>query len=344
MKSQTGFSILAILAALLVLSAALTILAFIFGVQVPPGFVGVRQILVGPDQGYQPDALKPGFYGVIPIRSRVHLLDSKIQILAVTKGGYTTLGSSTGLDVTTADGNYVSVTSSVVFSLFQDHVDGVHGGPADLIARLGLSEASWKNQIISITSDKMIRALSALSASQFYDPAKRNEKLLAAEKEAQTALSPFGVQVERILLDHYEYVDKRIDDAIFRKNIQSQEEKLNEQKSNLADAGAKLEKASAEADANIESLRVEGMNRSLVLRSEADLYEKSKQAEGDLAYAKAQAEVDRLKATVLQKAGVSDLYVARQMAPLVSSLKGGVINQIDPYDVEAWAAKLGAGR
>ena len=142
------------------------------------------------------------------------------------------------------------------------------------------------------------------------------------------------------MLDHYEYVDKRIDEAIFRKNIQSQEEHLNEQKSKLAEASAKLEQVSAEADAGIESLKVEGQNRSLVIRSEADLYEKTKQAEGDLAYAKAQAEVDRLKTQVFQNAGVNNSYVAREAAALLTTMKGGVIDQADPYNLDAWSAKL----
>ena len=137
-----------------------------------------------------------------------------------------------------------------------------------------------------------------------------------------------------------EYVDKRIDEAIFRKNIQSQEEKLNEQKSNLAETGAKLEQASAEADARIENLRVEGTNKALVIRSEAELLEKQKQATGDLLYAKAQAEVEKLKASVMQNSSASNLYVAKEIAPLVSSLKGGVVEQIDPYNLDAWMSKL----
>ncbi len=325
------------------LAGIVTVIGFVFGVRIPPGYVGVKQILVGPDQGYQPDALTPGFYASIPYRSKIHVLPARVQILPVAKVGYKALGKE-GLDVTTSDGNYVSVSASVVYSLFQNKKEEVHGGPADLIARLGLSEESWKNQVISVASDKLIRNLSSLTASQFYDPFKRHEKLQQAQQEVRDALRQYGIDVSRILLDHYEYIDKRIDEAIFRKNIQSLEEKLNEQKSKLAEAGAKLEQVSAEADARIENLRVEGTNRSLVIRSEAELLEKQKQAQGDLEYAKAQATVDKLKASVMQSAAASNLYVAKEIAPLVSSLKGGLVEQIDPYNLEQWMTKLEGSR
>jgi regulator of protease activity HflC (stomatin/prohibitin superfamily) len=337
MKQLTG-----LFSFLLVLTAVITAIGFVFGTRIPPGYVGVKQILVGPDQGYQPDALTPGFYASIPYRSRIHVLPARVQILPVSKSGYQALGKD-GLDVTTSDGNYVSVAASVVYSLFQsnkDGQDGAHGGPSDLIAKLGLSEGAWKNQIISVASDKLIRNLSSLTASQFYDPFKRNEKLLQAQSEVRDTLKSYGINVSQILLDHYEYVDKRIDEAIFRKNIQNLEEKLNEQKSKLAEAGAKLEQVSAEADARIENLRVEGTNKSLVIRSEAELLEKQKQAQGDLEYAKAQAEVDRLKASVMQNGTASSLYVAKEIAPLVGSLKGGIIEQMDPYNLEQWMTKL----
>jgi len=328
------------------LTGIVVVIGFVFGVRIPPGYVGVKQILVGPDQGYQPDALLPGFYASIPYRSKIHVLPARVHILPVVKAGYQALGKE-GLDVTTSDGNYVSVSASVVYSLFQnkkDKGDGTHGGPADLIARLGLSEDSWRNQVVSVASDKLIRNLSGLTASQFYDPFKRHEKLLQAQQEVQDDLKVYGIQVSQILLDHYEYVDKRIDEAIFRKNIQNLEEKLNEQKSKLAEAGAKLEQVSAEADARIESLRVQGANRALVIRSEAELLEKQKQAQGDLEYAKAQASVDKLKASVMQNASATNLYVAKEIAPLVSSMKGGLVEQMDPYNLDQWMTKLEGNR
>jgi regulator of protease activity HflC (stomatin/prohibitin superfamily) len=347
-ENSKGFISTATISLLLLVAVFITSLAFIFGYRVAPGMMGVKQILVGPDQGYNPVALEPGFYGSIPYRSKIHILPAIVQIVDVNKSI-----NSSGLEITTSDGNYVSVLARVVFSFYKNPGeettnDGrkiTFGGPADLIGRLGLSADSWRNQVNSISSDKLIRSLSELSASQFYDPSLRWDKVLKAQSQIKESLAPFGIKLERVLIDRYTYVDNRIDEAIFRKNIQSQEEKLNEQKSKLSEASAKLEQVSAEWDAKIESLRVEGSTKSAVIKSEADLYEKSKQAEGDLLYAKAQAEVDRLKANVLQSVdsnSAASTYVARQIAPLVSSLKGGIVQNQDPYDLDSWIDKLGA--
>jgi hypothetical protein len=342
-STQLGSIPMGAVSLILVLVVFFTAVAFIFGYRVPPGYMGVKQILIGPDQGYLQQSLLPGFYGSIPYRSRIHIIPASVQILPISKQGS---GASGSLDITTSDGNYVSITANTVYSFYQSS-STEHGGPADLVGRLGLDPSSWRNQVVSISSDKLIRSLSSLSASQFYDPKLRNEKLISAEKEIRSALMPFGIKLERVLLDRYTYVDNRIDEAIFRKNIQSQEEKLNEQKSKLAEASAKLEQVSAEWDAKIESLRVEGTTSAMVIKSEAELYERKKQAEGDLLYAKAQAEVDKLKSEVLKSdhsGSAASIFVAREMAPLVSSLKGGIIESQDPYNLDQWADKLGVSK
>lgn len=326
----------------LVIGIFVLALAFIFGSQIPPGSMGIKQILVGTDQGYDTVALNPGFHGSVPFRSKIHVVPANVQIVPIIREGYKAVGKD-GLDITTSDGNYVSVGASAVYTLYKmPNVDGgQNGGPADLVGRLGINPSAWKMQVISIASDKLLRSLSQLSASEFYNPQKRQDKFEEAESECRKSLSEFGIKLENLFLDHYSYVDSKIDEAIFRKNMQSQEEHLNEQKSKLSEASAKLEQVSAEWDAKLESLRVEGRNRSLVIRSEADLYEKKKQAEADLNYSKSQAEVDRLKAQILTNSQSADVYVARQMTPLVSSIKGGIVQSIDPYNLESWSEKLG---
>lgn len=339
MKKVTG-----LLSLVIVVGVIITSLAYIFGYVVPPGSLGVRQILVGPDQGFQENGLTPGYYGSIPFRSKVHLIPQTVQTIPIDKATSNTANSKSGsFDITTADGAYVrlAVAALVQFYELPGTKENPHGGPADLIERVGLSPENWKRQIVTTCSDKLTRALSSLRASQFYDPFSREKALTEAEDQIRDVLKTYGIKLERILLDHYTYIDSKIDEAIFRKNIQSQEEKLNEQGSKLSEARAKLEQVSAELDAKIESLRVEGTNRALVLRSEAALYEKQKQAEGDLEYAKAQAEVDKLKAQLLTQSQNAEVYVAREMAPIVASIQGGIVQESDPYDLEAWLKRLG---
>ena len=46
-----------------------------------------------------------------------------------------------------------------------------------------------------------------------------------------------------------------------------------------------------------------------------------------------------MRSDVLSKVG-SDTYVALQLAQLLGTLKGGVVSNLDPYDLDAWVKKL----
>ena len=59
--------------------------------------------------------------------------------------------------------------------------------------------------------------------------------------------------------------------------------------------------------------------------------------------ASARAEVDSERAKVLSQIAGSDVYVARELAPLLETLKGGVVSDLDPFDIEAWSRKLLGG-
>jgi hypothetical protein len=78
-----------------------------------------------------------------------------------------------------------------------------------------------------------------------------------------------------------------------------------------------------------------------VIRSRGELYEKKQVAKGDLLVAKARAEVDRLTQGVLANSIGAEIYVARELAPILGSLKGGVVQNLDPYDLEQWVKRLG---
>lgn len=342
---QSGAALRTVLLLLVILLVLFSFVAYTFGYVVPPGYIGVRQILVGPDQGFKPLGLMPGYHVAIPFRSKIHVFPRGIQLIDVVQGSSRPDTVATkGLDITTADGAYVEIGASVVARLFDRPKDAEHGGPADLIRKFGTGPDMWRVNTVAVASDQLNRSLSALHAQQFYDPKFRESALEAAEIATRDILKGYGIKVESLLLDHYTFVDKRIDDAIFRKNIQSQEEKLNDQSSKLSAVKAELEQVSAQWDAKIELLRVDGANKAMVTRSEAELYEKEKQSTGDLDYAKAVAEVEKLKAEALSQAAGADIYVARSMAPLLSSIKGGIVEGQDPYDLDGWMKKLGVGK
>jgi regulator of protease activity HflC (stomatin/prohibitin superfamily) len=162
-----------------------------------------------------------------------------------------------------------------------------------------------------------------------------------ADKGIRARLAEFGIGLEAVLVRRYTYREGRIDKAIFDKNLQDQEERLNVAASKLSEAKALSEQVSAEMDAKIQTLKVEGENKARVVHSEGELYQTQKVAEGDLLVAKAAAEVDTLKANLLAKTEGTQTYVAKELAPLLGSLKGGVVSDLNPYDMDEWVKRLG---
>lgn len=333
-----------------IILGAIVVLGFLFGTVVAPGEMGVRQIAFGPYQGYSRVALPPGYHWSIPFYSKILKVPQTIQRINLDRvvaerrnQRYQPDGYSYGaIEVQTTDGSSVVVDLSALVRFFAGPAaDGSHGGPADLIQKLDVSPQRWMDRIQTATVNEVRKSLGMLSTSDFYNPHLRERAIEEAQKALNLRLAEFGIKIESLLLRRYTYSEERIDTAIFQKNLQDQEERLNTALSLLAEARADLEKVSAQWDARIKTLRVEGENQVRVLRSEADLYETERRAAADLLLAKAHAEVDRLKASALAKSQGADIYVARELAPLLASLQGGIVGDIDPYDLSKWMSKFG---
>jgi regulator of protease activity HflC (stomatin/prohibitin superfamily) len=312
-------------------------LFFLFGVIVPPGYIGIKQIFYGPGEGYSNNGLKPGLHIKIPFYSDIHPIPTTVQILNLNREEGTVLEN-----VKTRDGALVDVDITVLTRIYPNRKEGEHGGPADLIQKLDVSPQKWTVQIRNVVERNLRSELSKLSASSFYDPEERYAHLKDATQLIRDDLKDFGIAVDDVLLRRYTYKSQRLDDAIFQKNLQDQEVRLNEAASKLAEAKAKVEQVAAEWDAKIQTLTVKGDNESRVIRSEADLYENQKKAQADLEVAKAVAEVDKKKAEVFAMTSGSDVYVARKAVPYLETLKGGVVSNVDPFSLDEWTKKLGA--
>lgn len=314
------------------------VVAYVFGKIVPPGQLGVRQIAFGPYQGFSEEGLPPGYHWSVPFYSTVHLVPQVIQALHLDRESQNSIGNT--IEVQTTDGSSVEVDVSIL-SRFYANRTAEHGGPADLIQRLGVSRTEWIKRIHTASVNELRKALGRLSTSEFYDPYKREKAIEDAQTALDARMAEFGIEIEAILLRRYTYTEERIDSAIFQKNLQDQEERLNTADSLFSQAKASLEKIAAEWDAKIKTLKVEGENKVRVIRSEADLYETEKKAEGDLLVAKARAEVDKLRAQALAASEGARIFVGKQLAPLLSSLKGGVVSELDPYNLNDWIKKMG---
>ncbi|MBX7138833.1 MAG: hypothetical protein K1X83_12725 [Oligoflexia bacterium] len=343
---QRGAVVGGLVGLVLIVALAVAVVAYLFGTIVPPGMIGVRQINFGPGQGFSNRGLSPGYHWAIPFYSTVHLVPQKLQVLHIDRERQLHPDSLGALEIQTTDGNKVDVDISLIKKVYPraGTEEGIeHGGPADLIKTVGTSSERWDNHVYKIASLELRRSLGKLSTSDFYNPHMRESAVETAFAAMRPTLAKVGISVEAVLLRRYTYQAEAIDNAIFQKNLQVQEEAYNEARGKFAEATAQLEAVAAEWDAKIQTLKVEGQNQAQILMSEATLYENQKKAEGDLAVARTQADIDKLRAGALAQSEGARVFVAREMAPLLGSLKGGVVGELDPYNLEEWMKKLGMG-
>jgi hypothetical protein len=216
---------------------------------------------------------------------------------------------------------------------------GKHEGPAELVKNYSLDPTAQLKQLVQRVDPMVKKNLSRLSTSDFYNPTLRETETLKAQFLLNTALAPFGVEIWATLVHRYVYEMAAIDAQIFDKNLQVQTQRLNSALKDLAQEKAVTKEVLAKLDADIAVLKAEQSSAAEAIRSRGDLYETRKRAEGDLLVAKAEAEVTARKKDVL--AGKqSSTYVAYEMVPVLRTLKGGVVGNLDPYDIDAWVERL----
>ena len=369
-------AVLGVFLVFLVLLGMLSIPYLLFGRVVPPNAIGLRQYYFGlpyiVEEGLKPQGLVPGLHWQIPKFSQVHLLPRDFQFVhfnSKSQGGTLNLPV---LDIPTLDGSKVKTDISLVLRFFErpskdfqgDEGQGSgkaleardtpadvpyisyekrsHGGPKELIARYSLARDKQLSTFSDISASQLRKKLSALSTSDYYNPILREHGALEAARSINNAINPAGMELWGALIRRYIYAERSIDEQIFQKNLQDQKERLNSASNKLAEAQAETEKQSALWDAKIRDLKVQDEARAKVIRSEGELYEGKKVAEADLLVATAKAEVDRLRANALNEVRGADVYVAREMVPLLETLQGGVVSGLDPYDIDAWVRRLGA--
>lgn len=324
----------------LIIAAVCVAVAFVFGTVVPVGYVGVRKIAFGPKQGLLAKPLKPGFHWTVPGYSTIYKVPQTVRVLDFERDGQTKT-SFGSLDVPTTDGTTVDIDVSLLyrFSSSAGNREGIaFGGPAELINNVGPTELQWSKYLSQAADNELKRSLGSLSTVDFYEPKAREERVKFAEKVLREQLAPIGIQVESVLLRRYTYREE-IDQAIFKKNLQELESAYNKVAGDFAEAQRDVNKVGADGDVAIQNLDKQGISEVERIRSEGDLYRRQKVAEGELLVAEAKAAVDKQRSEVLSKAG-SDVYVALQLTQLIGTLKGGVVSNLDPYDLDAWVKKL----
>lgn len=371
--SESGSAVSVLLTLLVVVSVFVILVFYVFGQIVKPNEIGLRQNFFGApgllQKGFQDEGLFPGLHWKIPFVSTVHSLPRDFQFIHLNETPLFGELNLRQLEVPTTDGSKVmtditlvvrileepgegSTESPAIEDIQSDEKTGVrlvpvaksmlgkHGGPAALVSRFGITPARQLELFVRQAEDYLRNTLSTLSTSDYYDPIRREQASLRAKLKINETANPLGIELWGSLIRRYTYSEKKIDDQIFAKNLQEQTERLNAARRKLEEARALTKDKLAEWDAKVHDVQVTSEQNKQVTYSEADRYELEQRSRGDLMVQEAVAKVDKAKNEVLASTPGASIYVAREMAPLLSTLQGGVVTDIDPYDVDAWVRKL----
>jgi regulator of protease activity HflC (stomatin/prohibitin superfamily) len=347
LSTQKGIGAIGLLVTLFIVTAAFLGLIFTFGVVVPPGKIGVRQIyfdtVVGPKQGFSNKALLPGYHGNIPFLARIHLLPSTwlpihFNAARSEKPGEFVLPP---LTVKSSDGVTVHLDLTVTVRLRSAQGQDGQGGPYSLLVNVGTTPDQWVQLIRTSTNKHLVEALKGLTAEDFYNHKKRRPCEERGTEALKKSLASVGIEVGSVLLRRFAYENRQIEEAIFQKNLQQVEHVLGIMKRRLAEEKTITAKRISDIDREISVVSKNAQVRADATREQAQANLMKARVEGEALVTLSRAAIDKQRAQLLAETDGADMYVARQLTPILSSLKGGVISDINPYDLKRWVENLG---
>jgi regulator of protease activity HflC (stomatin/prohibitin superfamily) len=350
---SSGLGFLPLVLVILGIATAFFAAIYTFGIVVPPGKMGIRQAYfdtyIGPKQGFSLTSLKPGYHGNIPFLATIHILPTTWIPVHFNReaGGTKNSVGNPPLKVKTKDGVPVDIDATIMIRLFTENkfsVDGkslIHGGPSNLLLDVGMSPDEWYRNIVAATNKHLGEALKRLNADDFYDYKLRSQMVKRGETALRETLAKTGIEVGHVLLRRFSYEDEQIEESIFKKNLQQVEYVLGVTNRKLAEELNITAKEIADLDRQIEVLKKNADVKSQAIREQAKAELVKAEAEGEAMVMLARAEIDEKRAKLLANTRGADIYVARQLAPVLGTLKGGLISGLDPYDLEGWIKRLG---
>jgi regulator of protease activity HflC (stomatin/prohibitin superfamily) len=280
---------------------------------VRPGTAAVKQISYGMGKGIEPRIYPTGLHYVGP-GEKLHLFPTRVQVLELTSSRAEASEEVEGhrntaaINIQTSEGYNVRVDATVLYRI---------SDPLKVMTTIGPGRLFEDSAVIPRSSQNLRRALGELDAEDFYRGTKRIDKAAQAKKALEEELKDKGIEVLEVLVRRYEY-DSRYQNAIEQRKIQDQTVFKNEAQAKAAIANAAKNKIVAEGAAAVQVELSRGEAEVKKLDAQADLYKRTKAAEGDLLVRLAEAQGTELMNQAL-RAGGSENMVGLRMA---EALKG----------------------
>ena len=304
----------------------------LFTINVQPHEFAVRQTLLGPNKGIKKDLIGPGLQLIIPSYERLHTYSRQIQTLDFNDD----LDNSSGLGkyapsirIQTSEGYQVTVDVTVAYRIVDPYL---------VITNVGLGKL-YETALVRPRADRYLReTLGRLNSEDFYDGSKRIQAALQARNKLSGDLEPAGIEVWNVMVRHYTY-DERYQNAIEQRKIQDQTVFKNQAEAVAATQEAEKNRVLAEGRATVNVEQEMGRSEVRRITADADLYYRTKVAEGGLLVARAEAEGVRLENAALQVSGASNI-VGLEMAKALEGTEIIIVptdgvNGVNPLDLDS---------
>lgn len=280
---------------------------------VRPGQWGVKQVVFGSGQGVHSEIFAPGTYFLTPGAERMHLFPADLQVLEmsdsqVPSAHIPNLRTVAALKIQTSEGYTVSVDVTVLYRVEDAY---------KVMTQIGPGRLYEDSVVIPRAEQQLRRTFGELDAEEFYKGDTREKAANDAQRLLSDELLPRGIKVTHVLVRQYRY-DSRYQAAIEQRKIQDQTVFKNQAEAQAAQAEAEKNRIVAEGAAAVDVEYARGNAEVEKLRSEADLYTRTKAAEGELTVRLAKAQGTELENKALRGVG-SENMVGLKMA---DALKG----------------------
>lgn len=290
-------------------------------VYVSPAESGIKQVYYGGSSGLQERVLHTGTHFIVPGYERVHIFPTDLQTLDMSEHGEkSTSGRSTeAIRIQTSDGYRVTVDASVLYRIVDPYTVITKVGPGKL----------YEDSVVIPRSDKALRkALGELNSEEFYQGPKRIHQTKVAFDSLKPELAEKGIELVKILVRRISY-DPAYQHQIEQRKIQDQMVFKNRAESAAAKEEAHKREMVSTGQAAVQVEREKGSREVAQILSDANLYRRTKAAEGELLERTAQATGTELNNRALQGAGAQAL-VAQRMADLLRGVKVIVVPSSGP--------------
>lgn len=303
-------------------------------VYVKPYEMGVKQVILGGEKGIRETVYGPGLNWVTPGAERMHRFPADLQVLEMADSA-AEVGEGAdhrvvrAIKIQTSEGYTVSADVTVLYRI---------ENPYKVMTQIGPGRLYEDSAVIPRAEQVLRRTLGEMDADDFYKGDRRDKAVEQARTLLATELEPKGIKVTHVLLRQYRY-DERYQQAIEQRKIQDQSVFKNQAEAAAAQAEAEKNRIIAEGQATVQVELARGDAEVAKLRSEAELYRRTKAAEGDLTVKLAKAKGIELENAALRGAG-SENMVGLKMADVLGGTQVIVVptdgeGGVNPLDLNA---------